>query len=104
MIVHLAIVNTREISAERKAFHLLKKTRVIGEGVFEGAMPVAGLAHEDPSAFLYYRRFDDSRVVSEGGNIHLTPEDGLHCFIVEVRAMGKGFLRNALVNRLSLTP
>jgi len=86
MIVHLAIVNTREISAERKAFHFLKKTRVIGEGVFEGAMPVAGLAHEDPSAILYYRRFDDSRVVSERGDIHLTLEDCLHCLIVAVRA------------------
>jgi len=86
MIVDVAIVNTREISAKRKAFHLLKKTRVIGEGVFEGAMPVAGLAHEDPSAVLYYLRFDDSRVVSEGDDIHLTLKDCLHCFIVAVRA------------------
>jgi len=85
VIVHVAIVNTREISAKRKAFHLLKKTWVIGEGVFERAMRVAGLAHEDPSAILYYLRFDDSRVVSEGGDIHLTLEDGLHCLIVAVR-------------------
>jgi len=86
MIVHVAIVNTREISAKRKAFHLLKKTRVIGEGVFERAMPVAGLAYEDPSAILHYLRFDDSRIVSERGDIHLTLEDCLHCLIVTVRA------------------
>jgi hypothetical protein len=86
MIVHVAIVNTCEVSAESKAFHLLKKTRMIGQGVFERAMPVAGLAHEDPSAILYYLRLDDSRVVSESGDIHLTLEDCLHCFIVAVRA------------------
>jgi len=86
VIVHVAIVNTREISTKRKAFHLLKKTWVIGEGVFERAMPVAGLAHEDPSAILYYLRFDDSRVVSESGDIHLTLKDCLHCLIVAVRA------------------
>jgi hypothetical protein len=82
MTVHTAIVNTFEVSAKSKTFHLSEEIRMIGECVLERAMPLAGLPHEDAPAFLYYLRFNDSRVISEMGDITLTFEDCLHCFMV----------------------
>jgi hypothetical protein len=86
MTVHPAIVNTFEVSAESKTFHLSEKFRVIRECVFERAMLLAGLPHQDASAFFQYLRFDDSRVVSEIRNICLTSEHRLHGLMVAVRA------------------
>jgi hypothetical protein len=86
MTMHIAIVHASEVSPESKAFHLSKEIRVIGQCVFKRAMPLAGLPHEDASAFFYDLRFNDSRVVSEMREINLTFEDCVHCFKVAVRA------------------
>lgn len=86
MIVNIAIVNTFEVFAESKALHLSKEIRVIGKCVFEWTMPLAGLPHEDASAFLYYLRCNDSWIVSEIPDISLTYEDCLDCFNIAIRA------------------
>jgi hypothetical protein len=86
MTVHTAIVHTCEVSAKRKTFHLLEELRVVGECVLERAMLRAGFPHEDAPAFLYYLRFNDSGVISEIGDITLTFEDCLHCFMVAIGA------------------
>lgn len=86
MTVHMAIVNTCEVSAKSKTFHLSEEIRVMGQSVFERTMPLAGFPHEDASAFLYNLRFNDSRIVSKMRNITLTVEDCFDCFMVAVRA------------------
>jgi hypothetical protein len=48
-------------------------------------MPLAGLPHQDASAFLYDLGSKDSRVVSENCQIYLTFEDRFHCFKIAVR-------------------
>jgi len=86
MTVDVAIVNTFEVSTESETLHPAKKIRVIGKSVFERTILLVGLAHEDAPAFLYYLRFNDSRVISEIGDITLTFEDCLHCFMVAIGA------------------
>ena len=84
MNVHIAIVNAFEVSAEREAFHPSKEVRVIGECILERTMFLAGLPHEDASAFLQYLRLDDSGIVSEIRDIHFASEDSIHCFAAAV--------------------
>jgi hypothetical protein len=84
--VHIAIVDTFEVSAKSEAFHLLKEIRVIGECVFEWAVPLTSLPHEDAPAFLCYLCFNDSWFFSELVGINLAFEDCLNRFKVAVRA------------------
>jgi hypothetical protein len=86
MTVHTAIVNTCEVSAKSKTFHLSEEIRVVGEYVLERAMPLAGLPHEDAPAFFEYLRINDSRIVPKIRDTNLTFEDCLHCFTVAVGA------------------
>jgi len=86
MIMHTAIVDTCEVSAKSKTFHLSEEIRVVGECVLERAMPLAGLPHEDAPAFFQYLGFDDSGVITKIRHTNLTFEDGIHCFTVAIRA------------------
>jgi hypothetical protein len=86
MTVHTAIVNTCEVSAKRKTFHLLEEIGVVGECVLERAMPLAGLPHENAPAFFQYLRVNDPGIVSKIRYTNLTFEDCLHCFMVAIGA------------------
>jgi hypothetical protein len=86
MIVDITIVGAFEVSSKGKTFHLPKEIRVVGECVLERAMPLAGLPHEDASAFFQYLRFYDSGIFSEIRDINLTFEDCLRSFTVAVGA------------------
>jgi hypothetical protein len=86
MTVDTTIVNTFEVSAKSKTFHLSKEIRVIGKRVLERTMLLAGLPHEDASALFQYLRFNDSGIISKICRVDLTLEDRLHCLMVAVRA------------------
>src|SRR5215471_1396795 len=97
--VHVAVVGALEVSSEGKALHPSKEIRVTGECVLERAMFLACLPHEDAPAFFQYLGFNDSGVISEILDIHLTSLHRLNCFTIAVRAKRRGSPRNPCGHR-----
>jgi hypothetical protein len=80
------VVRAFKIRTKGEPFHSSEKIRVVGECILKGAMPLAGLPHEDAPAFFQYLRVNDSGIISKIRDTNLTFEDCLHCFMVAVGA------------------
>jgi hypothetical protein len=85
MIVHVMVVGAFEVSTEGKSLHPSEKIRVIGQYIFERAVPVARFAHQDAPGFLQYFRLNDSRPVSKISDLAFAPKNCLYCFAVAIR-------------------
>jgi hypothetical protein len=82
----VGVADAFEILTERKAFHLSKEIRVIGERILERPMPRARLPHKDTVSVLNDLRLNDPRVIAEISDVALTAEDCFYGFTIAVRA------------------
>jgi hypothetical protein len=72
VIVDFFIADASEIPTESKALHPSEEIRMIGKHVFEWAVLLARLTHQNASGFLQYFCLDDSRLIPEVSDGSLT--------------------------------
>jgi hypothetical protein len=80
--VYSFIADASEISTESKALHPSEEIRMIGKHVFERAVLLACLTHQNAFSLLQYFRFDNSWLVPEVGNCGLATDHGGCCFSI----------------------
>jgi hypothetical protein len=102
MIVHMVVADTFEVLTERKAFHLSKEIRVIGERILERPMFLARFAHQDTVSFLDNLRLNNSWVIAEISDVALTAKECFYGFTIAVRAQRKRSSRNTHLHLRSL--
>jgi hypothetical protein len=86
--MHVAIVDTAEVSTESQAFHLPEKGWMGGKHIFKWAMLFAGLAHQNASRFFQYLGLNNSGPVPKIRYSSFAFDDSLRRFSITLRAQG----------------
>jgi hypothetical protein len=75
MVVHFVGLGTVEVSAGVEALHPAEEVGAGGQEVFEGAVPVTDLAHQDTPALFYNVSPNDAGAVFEPPKVFLASQN-----------------------------